>query len=428
MPKLTKRVVDGLKSGSGGGDTFVWDSEMRGFGIRLKPSGAATWLVQYRNAEGRTRRLAIGKVGTVTPDEARRIARGHLTAVAHGKDPSAARHALREAMTVAELCDLYLKDAKATGRVKASTLAMDKSRIERHVKPLLGHRAVRALSPQDLAKFQTDVATGRTARARPEKGRGGKTTGGRGVAGRALGMLGTILEFARRRQLIEHNPARQVQRIPDGKRQRFLSHEELERLGRAFKDAEPDGKPATGISAIRFLLLTGCRRMEALALPWDWVDREARCLRLQDSKSGPQLRPLGKAALQLLDRQPRRIGCPYVFPSEKLDPKSHFVGAPRVLERLCADAGIASGVTVHVLRHTFAAVAAELGFSELTIAGLLGHRVPGVTARYAHVPDRALQVAADQVSSRLAFLLGEADEGKVVPLRKPNRRKSQRGE
>ena len=206
MPKLTKRVVDKLRSDPTGRDVFIWDSEIRGFGIRMKPSGATSWLVQYRNAESRTRRLVIGKVGAITPDRARQIARDKLTAVAKGHDPSAERHALREAMTVAELCDLYIKDAKSAGRVKASTLAMDESRIEQHVKPLLGGRSVRGLSPQELAKFQTDVANGRTAKPRPTKGRSGRTTGGRGAAGRTFGMLGTILEFARRRQLIEQTP------------------------------------------------------------------------------------------------------------------------------------------------------------------------------------------------------------------------------
>ena len=132
MPKITKRVVDALRPGHDGKDIFQWDAgdgALKGFGIRMKPSGAASYLVQYRNKEGRTRRLVIGKVGTLTPDEARTLAGDALKDVAKGGDPSAERHALRGAITVSELCDLYLADAKS--RIKASTLAMDKSRIKR---------------------------------------------------------------------------------------------------------------------------------------------------------------------------------------------------------------------------------------------------------------------------------------------------------
>jgi integrase len=134
--------------------------------------------------------------------------------------------------------------------------------------------------------------------------------------------------------------------------------------------------------------------MEILALPWEWLDARARCLRFGDTKSGAQLRPIGATAANHLDAQPKRDGCEFVFPTDRGD--GHFVGLPRVLDRLCARAGLAN-VTVHTLRHSFAAVAAELGFSELTIAGLLGHSMPGVTARYAHVPDSALVAASDRV-------------------------------
>jgi integrase len=411
MPKLTKRVVDSIDPDPEGRGVFVWDDALRGFGVRMMPSGAASYLVQYRTAEGRTRRLRIGKVGTLTPDQAREIARDKLVAAAKGADPSAERHAARTAMTVAELCDLYLAEAK--GRVKASTLAMDRSRIGRHVKPLLGRRTVRSLTPEDIEKMQLDIAAGKSAQKRPE-GRGGATTGGRGVAARTVGMLGTILELARRRRLIDANPARGIARLPEGRQRRFLNLAEIGRLGAKMREAEAESfENRTGLTAIRFLLLTGLRRNEALALPWEWVDTGARCIRFGDSKSGAQLRPIGGAAVTLLQALPREDEPRFVFPADRGD--GHFVGLPRVLARMCARAGLA-GVTVHVLRHSFAAAAAEMGFSELTIAGLLGHSVPGVTARYAHVPDRALVAAADQVSKRIDRALAGEAGAEVIEL------------
>jgi len=414
LSKLTKRVVDALRPDPKR-DVFKWDAgdgALKGFGVRVKPSGVASYFVQYRNKEGRTRRLVLGRVGELTPDEARRIAADKLKEARTGGDPSAERHASRTAITVSELCDLYLADA--VGRIKPSTLAMDCSRIECHVKSLIGRRTVGALTRSDIERFQTDVAAGKTAKPRREKGRGGRGSGGRGVAARTVGMLGTILEFAKRHGMIFENPARGVRRFPDNKRRRFLSLEELAALGEAMREATARGDSRTGVAAIRTLLLTGCRRSEVLALPWAWLDTKARCIRLEDTKSGPQLRPIGAAAMRQMAGQPRPDQCEWVFPADRGD--GHFIGLPRVLARVCARAGL-KDVTVHTLRHSFAATAAELGFSELTIAGLLGHTVPGVTARYAHLPDRALVAAADRVSTRIAAALEGKASAEVVPMR-----------
>jgi integrase len=404
MAKITKRFIDSMPS-QFDGEVFYWDDLVKGFGVRFMPSGAGSYLVQYRIGR-RTRRLKLGRVGTITPDEARRLARHRLADVARGGDPSGERHQERRAVTVAELCDMYLD--KSEGRIKASTLAMDRSRIETHVKPLLGHRAVNSITTLDIERMQKAIADGKTARGR-KAGPGGRATGGRGVAARTVGMLGTILEAARRWGIIEKNPARGVERYPDGRQRRFLSLDEIALLGQVMRECDLESR--TGMAAIRMLLLTGMRRMEVLALPWTPVDLRARCIRLEDSKGGPQLRPLGEAALDLLRSLPQ-TGT-WVFPADRGD--GHFVGLPRVLQRLCGRAGLA-GVTVHVLRHTFAAVAAEMSFSELTIAGLIGHRVAGVTARYAHVPDAALLTAADRVSKRIATALDGVPAAEVVPL------------
>jgi integrase len=452
MPKLTKRTIDALRSHPTGKELFVWDEgdgALKGFGVRVMPlrqsdrdagrqRGTATYFVQYRNTEGRTRRLVIGRVGVLTPEEARDLASDQLKAATKGADPSADRHAARNAATVAEVCDWYVEEAlagrllgKGGRKIKATTLAMDKSRIETHVKPLIGRRTVNGLTQADIDDLQADIIAGKSAKGR--KGRGGLATGGPGVAARTVGMLRTIFEAARRsakfKKQVKHNPATGVRKAAGGKHKRFLSLDELTVLGKAMREmADTDNR--TGLAAIRALLLTGCRRMEMLALPWEWLDAKGRCIRFDPDlvKSGP-LRPIGADAVKHLQAQPRADECKWVFPGE--GEGAHFVGLPKVLERVCLKASTKKkgeekdppnlvGITVHTLRHTFAAVAAEMGFSELTIAGLLGHSVPGVTARYAHVPDRALVAAADAVSTRIAAAL-DGRTAEVVDLNEARR-------
>jgi integrase len=407
MPRLTKREVDKLRPGVD--EAHVWDSELKGFGVRMMPTGVGTYILKYRNEHHRQRKLALARLTEITPDEARKLARQKLAEIAKGGDPSAERRAQRKAVTISELCELYLEDAKP--RVKSSTWIMDRSRIESHVKPLIGRQVVAGLSREDIERFQADVAAGKSAK--PRRGRGGVTTGGNGAAARSLGMLNTILEFAKRRKIIRENHARAVRKLPEGRRRRFLSIEEIGALGVALREAKAESP--TALAAIRLLLLTGARRGEVLTLPWAWVDIRAHCIRFGDTKSGAQVRPLGCPAMELLTSLPRKEDCPFVFPAGRGD--GHFVGLPRTLARLCRIAGI-EGITVHTLRHSFAATAAEMGYSELTIAGLLGHAVPGVTARYAHVPDSALLSAADRVAARLSAILDGRDaSSSVVQLR-----------
>jgi integrase len=368
--------------------------------------------------------MVIGKIGTLTPDEARFLARKHLASVADGADPLVQRHSARSGINVGELCEIYLteaekrrnaliKEGKSTrkGVIKASTLLMDRSRIERHVKPLIGRISIRSLSGDDLKKMQKDIAAGKTAAKKRQRGRGGLTRGGPAVAARTLGMVGTILEYARQEKWIDANPARGIAREPDQRRRRFLNPEEMAALGMAIALAEEKGDNPIACAAIRFLVLTGFRRMEALSLKWTDIDSKRRCIHLQDSKSGAQTRAIGSAAARLLDAQPRIDGVPWIFPAAVGD--GHAIGVPKVLARICATAKI-EAITLHTLRHSFASVASELGFSELTIAGLLGHSVPGVRARYSHLPDSALLVAAEKVAKVIAERLAGSESGGVV--------------
>lgn len=407
MSKITKRTVDALVA-TDGREAILWDSELKGFGVRANAGGAKTYLVQYRNQEGRTRKLALGRHGPLTPEQARRLAREKLGAVAKGDDPAEERRAMREGLTVAEVCDWYLENARSgrlLGRrrrpISPKTLDMDESRIERHIKPLLGTRSLHNLALWDIEGMQSAIVSGRTAK--PRNGRGGVTTGGPGVASRTVGTLRLALGHAIRAGLIEKNPATGARLVASTPKSRALSFAEIERLGAALAALAGEGEHPVGLAAVRLALLTGFRRMEVLGLQRAWVYGAEGYVRFPHTKAGPQIRPIGAPAAALIHAQSRRLGSPWVFPADVGD--GHFIGLPRVFHRVCERADI-QDATLHTLRHTFASVAGHLNFSEITIAGLLGHAARGVTRSYVHL-DRALVLAAGQVSTELGDLLGE---------------------
>ena len=270
---------------------MAWDDELRGFGVRFKPSGGGAFIIQYRNAEGRSKRLTLGSVAALTPEEARKLARTKLSGVAHGADPVEEKRTTRTAPTVAEVCDWYLEKAESgellgrRGRpIATKTLALDRSRIDTHVRPLLGDRKVHSLTLRDIERFQADVVAGKTAK--PRSSRGGVTTGGAGVAGRTVGMLHTIFEQAARLHVVAQNPAKGVRKVnTDNKIERRLSLSEITALGMAMGHGAEESPVA--LAAIRLMLLTGFRRMEVLTLERAWIDPEAPCVRFPKTKRRP---------------------------------------------------------------------------------------------------------------------------------------------
>jgi integrase len=423
MKKLTKQVVDDLKPsrvGVKGSYSFVWDQELRGFGVQVQKSGLKTFVVQYRTAERRSRRMVIGRFGVMTAEEARREAKIVLGKIAKGIDPAEEKRLTNDSMTVAEVCDWYMEEAEA-GRIlgkrrrpiKPTTLRMDRSRIDAHIKPLLGKRQIKVLKLGDIEGAQADIAAGKTSKARVGS-RGGTTTGGEGVAARTMSTLHAILEHAVRLSKIEHNPAKGVRRMASTARKRHLSRMEISKLGNALRNAEADGEHPKGIAAIRFLFLTGFRRMEALGLQRAWLDEEEGSIHFPDTKSGAQTRVIGDPAIKILLAQPKIGNSPFFFPADWGE--GHFIGLVRVLDRVCVMAGL-KDVTPHTLRHTFASIAGELGFSELTIAALLGHAARGVTQRYIHI-DEALMMTSDKIAEEIADLL----DGRAPALRRRVRR------
>jgi integrase len=418
--KLTKRNLDAVKPNPTH-DRYLWDDEVRGFGLRVKPSGARSFFIQYRNRRGSSRRFTLGKFGVLAPDEARKMARAKLAEVAKGADPAEERSQDRDAMTVRQLCRAYLESAekglilgKRKRPKKSSTLYIDRGRIERHILPLLGSRRVRDLTTPDIVRFMRDVTAGKTADDVKTGFRGRAIIeGGAGTASRTVGLLGGILSFAISEGIIPTNPVRGVKRPADNRREIRLTADQYRALGSALAAAEVGGENPSAVLAIRLLALTGCRRGEIEWLQWDEVDLPGRCLRFSDSKEGKSIRPLGGDAAKLLAKLPKDSR--YVLPGNA--PDKPFVGLPKAWPRIVGKANL-PGLTPHSLRHAFASVAADLGYSEPTIAALLGHGTHSITGRYLHHLDSALLAAADKVAGEIAAMMaGRRTSAKIVPLR-----------
>ena len=381
MPKLTKRFVDSLKPVQER-EVLVWDEIVKGFGLRIYPGGAKGYFVQYR-AKGRTRRLALGRHGVLTADQARRLAQDALARVRAGADPAEDRRRAAQGSTVAELAERYLTEHARTKK-KRSSAETDARNLRLHVLPRLGRRLAADVSRADLSALRHAM------RATP------------GAANRVLALVSKMFSLAERWGLRPDgsNPARHIERFPERKMQRFLSARELARLGDVLTEMERSGtEPLETVAAVRILILTGARRGEILGLEWQHVDLDAACLRLPDSKEGgAKLIPLGTHAIGALARLPRRSR--WVLPTVAGDGP---VSLSKPWSRMRRRAGL-DDVRLHDLRHSFASVGVAGGDSLFIVGSILGHKRASTTERYAHLSDDPRRAAMERIGARIVCL------------------------
>lgn len=390
MPKITKTLVNNIRLEGSAQRQYFWDTDLRGFGIAVYSSGRKSYVVQYRNREDRTRRLKIGQAGALTPEQARSEARQILAAVDRGEDPLEERQEEREAPTMEELAERYMRE-HALPKKKLSSVQRDESILRVILIPALGRRKVADVTRADVARLHHSL------HKTPVQ------------ANRTVGLLSKMMNLAERWGLRpDHsNPCRHIDKYRERARERYLSKEELARLGKTLDEAERTGSvPDNILLVLRLLLFTGCRRGEIQKLRWEEVDLDRGILHLKDSKTGPKIIPLSRPALELLVSAPRFEGNPYVCAGER---GSHVTTVLDKYWKIVRTTAQLEDLRLHDLRHTFASigVAGQLGLP--VIGRLLGHTQMATTQRYAHLATDPLRAASDLIARELEAALAGGD-------------------
>ncbi len=400
--RITKRAVDAAKTRSV--DSYLWDQELSGFGLKVTPAGRKVYLVQYRlgGRNGRTRRVTIGQHGELTPTAARTEAKRLLGEIAAGRDPADGRDAKRADKSLTVVLETFMAE-HVRPKLKANTAREYERTVGLYIVPRLGRRPIGDIKRQEIAKLHYELVS------TPYQ------------ANRTLALLSKFFGWAEKHGLRPDgsNPCRHVEKYREGRRERFLSQNELAKLGDALREAE-EGKTCSpwAIAAIRLLTLTGARRNEILTLQWGHVSEEHGCLMLPDSKTGRKAVRLSPPALALLQAIPRLEGNPYVICGER--PGQHLVNIEKPWRRIRKAARL-DDVRLHDLRHSFASVAASGGQSLIVIGKMLGHSQPGTTARYAHLAEDPVKAANDEVGARIAAAM-DGGTGELVELSRIGRK------
>jgi integrase len=375
------------------GNQIYYDGH--GFGLRVTAAGARSFILSYRTRDGRARRLTIGDLGAWTVATARAEAAELRRQIDQGGDPLGELQDERNAETVTDLADRFLVEHGT--RLRPKSLLDYRRLIKRHIHPALGRHKVRSVTFTDIDRLHR-----RISETAPYQ------------ANRCLALLSVMFALAVRWHMRLDNPCIGVARNREHGRERYLTDNELARLLAAL-----DGYRDQCTAAIfRLLLLTGARRGEVLSMQWQDVDLGAGTWTKPHGRTKQKERhtvPLSAAARNILaGLKPEQSG--FIFPAGR-GASGHMRTVEKPWKTICEAAGIA-GLRVHDLRHSYAAQLASAGIGLHVIGGLLGHRKPATTARYAHLTDRALREATERVG---AIIAGE-QSAEVLPLTKRGRR------
>ena len=440
--RITKRAVDALTCPPGRDRVFLWDCDLSGFGVAAMPcrkapdgkkiEGTKTYVVQFRQ-QGRSRRMKLGEHGRLTPDEARSMAKDVLGAVERGKDPIEERRARQKVRTFKEVAEDFMRLHVAAKKKPRTHDEYDRL-LRLHIYPGLGGRPITSITKVDVARLHSGLSD------RPS------------AANRCLALFDTVWNWAAGKgELSGPSPTKGLERNAERSRERYLTPDELRRLGRVLREAETTGLPwavdETGpnakhlpktnrarvldphaVAAIRLLMLTGARLREILEARWDYIDWDRGMMFLPDSKTGRKTLYVSDVAMNILESIPRVAGNPHIIPGdkkgapradlkrpwsaivraagllkagEKPDPKAK-AGEQRKRKRVSE---AQPSIRIHDLRHTFAATGAGSSLGLPVIGKLLGHSQARTTQRYAHLDADPMHKAANLIGSQIAAAL-----------------------
>jgi integrase len=401
-----------------GAEVIVWDTDTGGkgalpsFGLRVKPSGQKSFLIQYRKGTA-TRRITLARFhrDAYPPEHARKVAGKELRKASDGGDPAADRKAVRGMPTVAEFAQRYLAGYATPPNKKPRSCAEDARNLKLHVIPALGRKTIAEVTDVDIDRLYKRLASD------PDTG---KVTAAR--ANRVWALCSTMFGLAETREFgrlrpAGSNPCRGIRRLAERKRERYLSANELAKLADVLAEAErTQTEPQAAIHLIKLLLFTGCRLGEIQTLRWEHVDFERAMLRLPDSKTGAKAVHLNAPALEVLAAIEHVEDNPYVIVGRKEG--SYLVGCQHPWQRLRRKAGIAD-VRIHDLRHSYASILAGLGEGLPMIGKLLGHAKTSTTERYAHLAADPVKKAAERAGAALlGMMAGKTAQVMELPQRR----------
>ena len=379
--KLSKTVVERIKATDQ--DVVVWDNTLPGFGVRVKPSGVRSYIIQYRNRNTSTsRRLTIGQHGPLlTLDQAKKQARAMLADAMRGEDPVEIRKTARRAPSITDLAVDYM-ERHAVPKKRPKSVRDDRAMLDNIILPKLGAKKVDAIGRRDVEAIQVAL------KDRPYQ------------ANRVLSLLSKMFNLAVEWKWRPDNPARGIERYQEQKRERWLSDEELRHLC-AVLNEHPNTRAA---NAVRLQLLTGARLGEVLTSRKEDFDLH-RGIWTKPSHQTKQKRtehlPLSAQALILVTLiiETSDAGSPFLFPGNK--PGQPLREIKKFWSVVLREAGIVN-YRRHDNRHTYASHLVSSGLSLEIVGRLLGHTTATTTKRYAHLADDPLRAATDQFGSKIA--------------------------